>query len=404
MTKAADVVMVGGGVIGLASAWESATRGASVCVVDPDPGHGASWAAAGMLAPVNETTFGEEPLVRLLLDAAACWPDFAERLGAATGVDVGFRRCGTVVVALDASDRAAIDRVLEFQRRLDLPASRLSASECRALVPALTPGVRGGAHVPGDHQVDNRRLVAALLRACEAAAVQVVRSRVGAVRVGPAGDVTGVVLEDTTPIAASTVVVAAGAESAALGGVPNGVLPPVRPVKGHILRLRGDPARPLLERTVRGLVHGHPCYLVPRADGSLVVGATSEERGFDRSVQAGAVHALLDDARALVPGVDELELVECVAGLRPGSPDNRPFVGMTSLAGLAVATGHYRNGILLAPLTAAAVAALVTGEHAGPLAEGAPHNPGLSPFDAFPPDRLSFTVGACRAPQPGQVQ
>ena len=160
-----------------------------------------------------------------------------------------------------------------------------------------------------------------------------------------------------------------------MAGLPEGALPSVRPVKGHVVRLRGPAERPLLERTVRGLVHGRPCYLVPRRDGSLVVGATSEERGFDTSVQAGAVHALLDDARALVPGVDELELVECLAGLRPGSPDNAPFVGWTAVEGVAVATGHYRNGMLLAPITAEAVAALLCGE------------PVPAPMAAFPPSR-----------------
>jgi glycine oxidase len=352
----ADVIVVGGGVIGLSCAWRCAERGARVTVVDPSPGRGASWVAAGMLAPVTEATFGEASLTRLLVAAADAWPAFAEDLG----TDVGYRRCGTVVVAADASDRAVIDELLAYQQALGLAAARLSPSECRRLVPALAPGVRGGAHVPGDHQVDNRRLMAALAQACTASDVSSVQQAASSVERGPDGSVAGVRLDDGRSLAAGAVVVAAGAHSGCLGGLPAGVLPEVRPVKGHVVRLRG-PA-PILETTVRGLVRGRPCYLVPREDGSLVVGATAEERGFDRTVQAGAVHALLDDARTLVPGIDELELVECQAGLRPGSTDNGPLVGWTSVAGLAVATGHHRNGILLAPLTALALAALLDGD------------------------------------------
>jgi glycine oxidase len=207
--------------------------------------------------------------------------------------------------------------------------------------------------------VDNRRLLDALLEACRVAGVQVVERAAASLEIDRAGAVCAVTLGDGRRLEAGSVVVAAGAHSACLAGVPDGVLPNVRPVKGHIMRLRGP--EPLIERTVRGLVHGRPCYLVPRRDGSLVVGATAEERGFDCTVQAGAVHALLDDARALVPGIDELELVECRAGLRPGSADNGPFVGWTSVPRLAVATGHYRNGMLLAPLTADAVAGLLAG-------------------------------------------
>jgi glycine oxidase len=173
--------------------------------------------------------------------------------------------------------------------------------------------------------------------------------------------------------AAGAVVLCTGWEASALAGVPAAVLPSVRPVKGHVVRLRDRPDRPLLDRTVRGVVHGESCYLVPRADGTIVVGATVEERGDDRRVQAGAVFALLDRARALVPGIDELELEECVTGLRPGSPDNGPFVGWTDVPRLAVAAGHYRNGILLAPITAAALAALLTGK---------PVPDALAPFDA----------------------
>lgn len=374
MVTSANVVVVGGGVIGLSAAWEAAGRGLSVCVADPAPGHGASWVAAGMLAPVTEATFGEEPLVGLLLEASRRWPEFARRLESATGTDPGFRPCGTVVVAVDGSDRATVDRLLAYQQSLGLEARRLSATECRELVAGLAPGVRGGALMPGDHQVDNRRLVAGLLAACQAAGVTMVVQRVDEVSMS-AGRVDGVVLADGSTLAATAVVVAAGASSASLSGVPTGVLPPVRPVKGHVVRLRGSARSPLLEHTVRGLVHGRPCYLVPRRDGTVVLGATAEERGFDRSVQAGAVHALLDDGRRLVPGIDELELVECIAGLRPGSPDNCPWVGPTTVPGLVVATGHYRNGILLAPLTGWAVAALLT--------DGAVP----APLDAFPPQR-----------------
>ncbi|HLG67324.1 MAG TPA: glycine oxidase ThiO [Acidimicrobiales bacterium] len=356
-----DAVFVGGGVIGLSGAWAAARAGLQVAVADPAPGRGASWVAAGLLAPVSEAHFGEEILVRLLVAAAGRWEAFAAALESASGRPVGYRRCGAVAVALDASDQAVLGQLLRFQHELGLEATRLSASECRALVPALAPGIRGGVDIPGDHQVDNRLLVEALSTACDRVGVRLVRTAVTAVERTRSGAAAGVRLRDGSGVRARAVVVAAGCESSLVAGVPAGVLPPIRPVKGHVVRLRGDPDRALLDRSVRGLVHGRPCYLVPRADGSLVVGATVEERGFDRSVQAGAVHALLDDARALVPGVDELELDECSAGLRPGSPDNGPFVGWTHMEGLAVAAGHYRNGILLAPITAEALAALLTG-------------------------------------------
>ncbi len=372
-----EAIIVGGGVIGLSGAWRAAQSGCQVAVVDPRPGRGASWVAAGMLAPVGEVDYGEIDLVRLLLEGADRWPGFAVDLEAASGADIGFRPCGTVMVAFDASDRAALDDVLGLRRSLGLPSPRLSARECRALVPALSPSVRGGGEAPGDHQVDNRRLVEALLVACRRAGVQLVAARVAGLDRPGRGGLRGVVLDDGSRLEAPRIVLAAGAHSPLVAGIPDHDVPPVRPVKGHVVRLRGSAQAPLLERTVRGLVRGRPCYLVPRGDGELVIGATSEERGFESSVQAGAVHALLDDARTLVPGIDELEFEECAAGLRPGSPDNAPFVGWTGLKGLAVATGHYRNGILLAPLTAQAIAALL---------EGRPVTGALS---AFGPDRLA---------------
>ncbi|HEX4220435.1 MAG TPA: glycine oxidase ThiO [Acidimicrobiales bacterium] len=356
-----DAVFVGGGVIGLAGAWRSARAGLSVAVVDPEPGHGATWAAAGMLAPVTEAHYGEEALVRLNLAAARLWPDFARELEAESALPVGYLRRGTVVVAADASDRLAIDEVLAFQQRLGLDATRLSARECRALEPLLAPGLRGGVDVPGDHQVDNRLLVPALLGACRASGVSLVAGRAAGVAVSPGPRAVGVDLEGCSTLQAGAVVVTAGCHSHELGGVPPGILPPVRPVKGMTLRLNAPPGVPRLGRTLRGMVHGESCYLVPRDDGSVVIGATVEEKGFDRTVQAGPLYQLLRDARTILPGLDEYELAETAVGLRPGSPDNAPAIGATGIPGLFVATGHYRNGILLAPLTAEAITGLLTG-------------------------------------------
>lgn len=354
-----DVAIAGGGVIGLSSGWLLARAGMRVTVVDPEPGRGAAWVAAGMLAPASEAHFGEEDLARLLVAGAHRWPAFAAALEAASGKRIDYEPANTVVVAADPSDRAALDQLLEFRQSIGLPSHRLGASECRRLVPALSPAICGGAEVLGDHQVDNRALVEALLVACRTEGVELVRQRVSRIERDGSGAVGGLVTEDGEVVPAPMVVAAMGWRTPELAGVPAGCLPRVRPVKGHVLRLRA--VQPLLERTVRGLVGGRACYLVPRRDRSLVIGATVEELGPDLRVQAGAVHALLDDARALVPGVDELELVECSVGLRPGSADNGPHVGWTEVPGLAVATGHFRNGVLLAPITAEAVVALVAG-------------------------------------------
>jgi glycine oxidase len=355
------VQVVGGGVIGLACAWELSRNGHDVTLVAPGPvpgRDGASWVAAGMLAPVTEAQFGESALTRLLMAGAACWPAFAAALEGATGLDVGYNTTGTVTVALDASDRASLDDLLAYQHALGLEAHRRSASECRALVPALSPALRGGIEVPGDHQVDNRALLEALAEACCASGVTFVEGTVAALAVGPE-----VVLADGRHLRPDHVVLAAGTGLPAIDGLAGAGLPCLRPVKGHILRLGpadgATPSAPFLDRTVRGLVHGRSVYLVPRRDGSVVVGATVEERGADTAVRVGAVHELLCDARAIVPGVDELELVEAATGLRPATPDNMPRIGRTEIDGVVAAVGHYRNGVLLAPLTAAAVADLI---------------------------------------------
>lgn len=360
MTGQLDVVVVGGGVIGLGVAWKAASAGLTVSVLDDARRERASWAAAGMLAPVTEVHYGEDALLGLNLRSATQYPSFVADLEAASDMTVGYRPCGTLVVAGDSDDNAALDELYHHQLRLRLAVTRLRGRECRSYEPALTPSVRGGILADGDHQVDNRRLESALRRANLRAGVQLVNG--SATRLECHSDrVEGVRLSDGNLLKAPTVVLAAGCWSGQLGGVPEGLLPPVRPVKGQILRLRTDPAAPLLGRTVRGLVRGTWVYLVPRSDGELVVGATMEEQGFDATVTAGAVHELLRAARELVPGMDEAVLEECWAGLRPASPDNAPLVGPTALPGLVMATGHGRNGILLTPVTAEGVTQVLTG-------------------------------------------
>jgi glycine oxidase len=356
----ADVAVVGGGVIGLGIAWRAARAGLGVTLIDPEPRGGASWAAAGMLAPVTEVVYGEEALLGLNLHAVRRWPEFAAELAEATGHDLGFHTSGTLLVALDADDNAALDPVYAYQTELGLAARRLRGREARELEPLLTPGVRGAVLAEGDHRVDPRAVTEALVEAACASGVTFLDRRAMAIATD-AGRATGVHLDDGSPVGAGHVVLAAGCWSGGVEGLPAGVVPPVRPVKGQIVTVRDPAGRRVMERTVRGMVRGRTVYLVPRDDGRVVIGATVEEQGFDTRVTAGGVSRLLRDGAALIPAIEELDLVETRAGLRPGSPDNVPLIGESALPGLAVATGHYRNGMLLAPATAEAITALLTG-------------------------------------------
>jgi glycine oxidase len=365
----ADAVVVGGGVIGLGIAWRATQAGMTVTVVDEAPGRGASWAAAGMLAPVTELHYGEDELLALNLASAARWPGFAAEVEEASGQPVGYRPGGTLAVARDADDIAALEDLYRFQLRCGLDVQRLRSRECRQLEPGLHPSIRGGVLAAGDHQVDNRALVLALLGACERAGVRMLAGRVAELAT-QADRVTGVVLAGGEAHSAGTVVLAAGCWSGRLGGLAAEALVPVRPVKGQLLYLRGPADQPLCSGNVRGL----EVYVVPRGDGRVVVGATVEEQGFDTRVTAGSVHDLLRAAMELLPDTAQLELLETVVGLRPGSPDNAPMLGPAGPEGLVVATGHYRNGILLTPVTADAVAELLATGQAPELI--APFGPG----------------------------
>jgi glycine oxidase len=345
-----DVVVAGGGLIGLSVAWRAAQRGLTVTVVDEHPGAGASQAAAGMLAPVTEAAYGETDLLRLCLSSLQRYPAFAAEVEAAGGRPVGLRTVGTLVVGFDEDDMRELDALHGYQRELGLAAERLTPRETRRREPSLTPRVRGGLAVDGDHSVDGRALHAGLLAAAEATGVEVLRARVRELRVTD-GRATGVVLDGGRELTAGAVVLALGAHSGGLPGVPP---LPVRPVKGQILRLAG--AEGLLEGTVRALVRGRHVYLVPYAGDGLIIGATTEDRGFDATVTAGGVHDLLHDAIEVVPGVTELELVETLARWRPGTADNAPLLGPSGLPGLVLATGHHRNGVLLTPVTGDLVA------------------------------------------------
>ncbi|MEO9138484.1 MAG: glycine oxidase ThiO [Jatrophihabitans sp.] len=355
--QSSDIVVIGAGAIGSAVAWRCAQRGLSVVLVDPDPTRGAWHTAAGMLAPITELDYTETSLLHLNLDSLARWPGFAAELADEAGTSIGVRECGTVVAAWDAADLAALRDLHGFARGLGIDFALVSGRELRTLEPTLAAGLPGGLHAPEDHQVDPRLLHHALHRALAHRGVRVLKGV--ASLVVERDRVEGVVLDDGTVWSAPNVVLAAGCWSRTIGGLPTDHAPQVRPVKGQTLRLR-LPGGPRINHVVRGLIKGNRIYLVPRGDGRIVLGASVEEAGFDVTARAGAVYELLRDAQSLLPDLSEAALEEISTGLRPGSPDNAPLVGAAGLDGLIVATGHYRNGILLTPVTADGVADLVT--------------------------------------------
>jgi glycine oxidase len=391
-----DAIVIGGGAIGLSCAWRAAQRGARVVVLDrAEPPAGATNVAAGMLAPVGELTFGEPQLLELTLAAAALYPDFVGELEAASGEDAGYRRCGALHVALDRDEAEQLRRVHDLQRSLGLEAEWLPPRRCRALEPGLTPSFQGGVFAAGEAAIDPRALTRALLAALRAAGAEVRTGaevvdgvwegeRLAGVRVGsPQGD--GGPGGGVEELRAGAVVLATGAWSGRTAWLPEAARPPVRPVKGEVLELRARDGAAPCDR----ILASERVYLVPRPDGRLIVGATTEERGFATAVTAGGVHELLREAYRLLPDVAEMELVGATAGLRPGTPDNLPIVGPGAIEGLVLATGHYRNGILLAPLAADTIATQLAGA------------PPANAMAAAPPVRQTFPTHSagkvCRA-------
>jgi glycine oxidase len=356
-----DVIVIGAGVIGLSVAWRAAQRGLSVVVLDRgQPGCGTSSVAAGMIAPISEADGADLALLQLGVRSAALWPEFAAELEDASGHTVAYRKSGTLLVARDRDEAEALDREQALRARLGLSTERLSASAARRREPALAPRVRLALEIADDHSVDPSAVVRALVAAVRNAGVVLL----------PGAEVTEVTVERDTArgvvlacghqIASGEVVIAAGPWSAALGGVPDHARVPVRPLKGQLLRLCDPDRGQVLDRVVRwGLPR--PGYLVPRVDGRIVLGATMEDRGFDTSITGLGVYELLHDAIDLVPAIGELVVEGLVAGLRPATPDNAPVIGAGAIRGLLYATGHYRHGVLLAPITADLVAQELVG-------------------------------------------
>jgi glycine oxidase len=346
-----DLVVVGAGVIGLAAAWRAAQAGLSVLVLERDqPGAGASGVAAGMLAPVTEADFGEEELLALNVEGRALWGDFAAELEQHTGLPSGYADSGCLVVAADRDDAEELRRLHAFQQSSGLESEWLAPSAARALEPGLSPRIGGAIDSPADGHVEPRAVVTALTAALAGAGGELVTGVEVTGLTGHADAITGVRTSGGHELGATHVLVAGGAWS----GAP--------PVKGQLLELRCAPGRlPLARRLVRT----PRCYVVSRADGRVVIGATTEDRGFDTSVTADGVFRLLEAATEVLPDVAELEFVRARAGLRPGTPDGRPVIGPGRRRGLLWAAGHGRNGVLLAPLTAGRVLGLLGAEVAG---------------------------------------
>lgn len=374
MTEHPDLVIVGAGIIGLAAAFEALDVGLSVRIFDPAPADGASYAAAGMIAPTFEAAFGEHNLMQLNVESARLWPEFAHRISPED--DLGFRARGTLTVAFDSGDFDEAKRLHALHHEWGLGSQLLSSAEVRERMSFVGPRVAGGLWAPDDHQINPRRVCAALLEALARRGCVVERQAVAelltktsessALADSPIGarveGVAGVRLDDGRAAYGTRVLLAAGWQTGELVSNIPSLEVPTRPVKGEVVRLNIH-EQPWLDSgyTVRGLVQGRPVYIVPRADGEVVVGASTAELPDDRKPTAGGMFALLRDARAIMPGIDEAAVSEFTARARPGSPDNLPMIGALLDGSLLVATGHYRHGILLTAVTAALLRDLFIG-------------------------------------------
>lgn len=355
LPRSVDVAIVGAGVIGLSIGWRLAARGMTVGVLDRGrAGEGTSLAATGMLAAAAEFEPGGAELLPLALESQRMWPGFRDALQSASRIDIDYQDTGTLLVAAGRDEVERLRAKHAFQARAGLRTQLLGGAEVRAREGGLRPSVTAGIFCPDDHQVDPVRVVAALRRAfIEAGGILVEGCDVADLEFS-GGRACGV-LTRSGPCGANITILAAGAWSGAAGRAA-GLDIPVRPLKGQALSLRPTAA----SGTIDHVVWTEQIHMAPKGDGSLVVGATMEECGFDETISAGGVFALLEAVRRVLPGVEEMRLEAVWAGFRPTSLDDAPILGRTGMDGLLLATGHHRNGYLLAPVTAAAIADLVT--------------------------------------------
>lgn len=348
------IVIVGAGVIGLSVGWKLAAAGHSVVMFDRgDAGKEASWLSAGMLAPQTEMGFEDEAIYALGRESMNRWPTFVKDLEAASGMSVDYRTEGILHVADDRDAAEALQRQYEFQKGHGLDVQWLTGAAARDIEPFLAPRLPAAVYCKSDHQIDNRLLVEAIKVAFKKKG-GVLHEFTSVKAIIPDEVNPAIILEDGSHVAAARVVLAAGAWSRQIGGIAPEAQPPVRPVKGQMLQLKMD-----LPFELTHVVWGPDCYIVPKSNGRLLLGATVEERGFDTSVTAGGLYKLLEAGWRIVPGIYDLEVTETWAGLRPGSRDNDPVIGEAEVPGVVYATGHYRNGILLIPVTAEEVTRLI---------------------------------------------
>ncbi len=352
---AADkIIIIGAGTIGLSIGWRLARRGAEVVIFERGAaGRATSWLAAGMLAPDAEIGFEEAELYQFNRESARRWPRFAEELENDSGLKVDLRTDGTLIVADDRDAAEALRRRYQFMREKGLAVEWLSGTEALDLEPFVAPRLAAAVHSPRDYQVDNRLLVDALAEAFRRSGGDLrEHAPVRAIEVD--AETPHVILENGERASGSAVVVAAGAWSRSIEGLGPENRPPIRPVKGQMLEL-------LIERPfdLRHVVRGPDAYLAPKSNGRLLVGATSEEMGFDERVTAGGLYHLLESAWEIVPGIYDLPVVDSWAGLRPASRDHLPIIGYGDAPGVVMATGFFRHGILLTPVTSEEVARLL---------------------------------------------
>ena len=347
-------VIIGGGIIGLGIGWQLAKAGCDVSIYDRNKaGRKASWAAAGMLSPLAEVNFDERNLLQIGLASYRTYPEWVEELELDSGMSVGFRTEGTLIIALDQDDARELQDLYELQTTLSLPVEWLTGAEARKIEPSLSPRTVAAISCDSDLQVDNRLMVKALIHAfqeqggilCEDHPVEGIEIQ---------GETAKGIFVHGALVEADVVVLAAGCWSPLIPNLPDAVRPPVRPVKGQMLALKMDEP-PIIQK----VIHAPDAYLVPKNDGRLLVGATSEEQGFDTQLTAGGMFELLRGAWEALPGIYDFPIVETWVGLRPGSRDNAPILGKTAIENLIMATGHYRKGILLAPTTAREITSLI---------------------------------------------